>query len=409
MLLSHRIQLSPTPTQEVFLRKCVGVARATWNWALDQCQKHWADHKKHLDPIKLKLQWNQIKKVERPWVYEVPKDCNQNPFWNLKDAYSRYFKACQTKNSRKVGLPKFKKLGVHDSFSLSNDQALLEGQKLWVPKLGWVSMTETLRWQGKVVSYTISRQAHKWFVSVQVDVGEYRRPRTGHNVLGVDLGLTHLAVTSEGEVFDNPKPLKKNLKRLKRLSRVVSRRLKVESEGKKTDSSNRAKARMALANMHMRIGNIRKDALHKVTSKLIRENQTVVMEDLGVSGMLKNRRLARAISDVGWYEFRRQMGYKAIIYGTELIFADRFYPSSKLCSVCGEKQSEMPLSIREWECACGTVHDRDLNAAINLRTLGFRETLGAQELLSGSNLESSRTLVDRGASGLVFDQTKFAG
>lgn len=360
MILSHRIQLNPTEVQKAFFVRCCGTARYTWNWALAEAKKHYETTKTSVSMDALKKRWN----AEKPkWVYEVPKDCNQQPFDDLKKAYTAFFKGLKAK--RKVGHPKFKRKGEHDSFYLSNDKARIVGMHLKVPLLGMVKLTEPLRWStGKIMSYRISRQADRWFVSVAVDVGEYRRPRVGNGIVGVDLGITHLAVTSDGEFIDNPKPLKRSLRRLARLQRVHSRRMK--------GSARRGKARMAVAKLYRKISNIRKDTLHKITTRLCRENQAVAIEDLSVANMMKNRSLARAISDVGWGEFRRQLEYKSVIYGTRVFVADRFYPSSKTCSNCGSIEDSLPLSVREWLCfTCGTLHDRDLNAAKNLRALAL--------------------------------------
>lgn len=324
----------------------------------------------------LKKQWNITKPV---WVRAYPKECNQQPFADLQKAYTSFFRA--KKAGRHSGLPKFKKKGEHDAFYISNTLLRVRGEWLSVPNLGHVATAEPLRLQGKVMSYRVTRTADRWFVSVAVDVGEYRRERTANGVVGVDLGLKSLVVTSEGEVIDNIRPLGKALKKLARAQRVMARRFK--------GSNRMAKARMQVARVHARVARIRKDHLHKLTTRLCRENQTVVIEDLNVSGMKKNRSLSRSVSDAGLGELRRQLNYKAPIWGVRLMVADRWFPSSKTCSGCGHVLDELSLSVRDWNCPqCGANHDRDLNAALNLRTLGLRETTG----------EGQTTLVDRPAS-----------
>lgn len=373
MILSHRIRLEPTVKQLQFLERCAGTARYAWNWALAESRKAYAERKESTNFLALKKRWN----ADKPdWVYEVPKDCNQNPFADLSKAYASFFKGL--KQGRKVGLPRFKKKGKRDAFSVANDKTKMGPNGLWMPVLKqWIKLSEPLRFTGNVMSYRFSKQAGHWFVAVAVEA-DHTRKRIANGSVGVDLGIKSLAVTSDGEVFEAPKPLRNSLKRLAKKQRVASRR--------KLGSNRRKKANAAVASLHYRISNVRKDTLHKVTTKLCRENQTIVLEDLNVAGMLKNRKLSRAISDVGLYEFRRQIEYKSKLYGNEVVFADRFFPSSKTCSACGEINDSLTLADRVWTCmSCGIEHDRDLNAAMNLRTLGLRETPG----------ESPKTLVDK--------------
>jgi putative transposase len=221
-------------------------------------------------------------------------------------------------------------------------------------------MRETLRFSGKILSATISRTADQWFASITVDTASNHLPRAeNQGVVGVDLGVSALATLSTGEKVAGAKPHKALLSRLKRLSRSLSRKVK--------GSANRHKAKHKLARLHAKIANIRQDSLHQLTTDLTRRFHTIGIEDLNVSGMVKNRHLSRAISDMGFFEFRRQLEYKAAMRGGVVVVADRFFASSKTCSACGEKAEKLPLSIRSWECStCGASHDRDVNAAINL-------------------------------------------
>ena len=222
-------------------------------------------------------------------------------------------------------------------------------------------MRESLRFNGKIISATISRVADRWFVSITVDTPDSPHLPKAENqgTVGVDLGVSALATLSTGEKIAGPKPHKALLDRLRRLSRSLSRKQK--------GSANREKARQKLAKLHARIAAIRQDALHKLTTDLTRRFHTIVIEDLNVRGMVKNRHLARSIADMGFYEFRRQLEYKAAMRGGQVVVADRFYASSKICSACGHKVEALPLSVREWTCpACGVIHDRDVNAAKNL-------------------------------------------
>jgi putative transposase len=228
-------------------------------------------------------------------------------------------------------------------------------------------MTETLRFEGKIMSAVVSRQSDRWFVSIAVDIGDSKKKRTGNGEIGIDLGLKHALVCSDGQVFDAPKPLKENLKRLQRRSRQHS--------SKQKDSNNRKKSQRRLARLHARIQRIRRDWQHKVTTKLARENQTVCLEDLNVKGMTRNRRFSRAEADIGFAEIRRQFGYKTALYNGRTVVIDRWFPSSKKCSRCGAVKDFIALSERVFHCdRCGFEIDRDLNAAKNIRTVGLTGT-----------------------------------
>lgn len=232
---------------------------------------------------------------------------------------------------------------------------------------------ESLRFTGKILSATISRVADRWFVSIAVDTSDNPHLPKAENqgVVGVDLGVSALATLSTGEPpIPGPKPHKALLNRLRRLSRSLSRKQK--------GSRNRAKARTKLARLHARIANIRQDALHKLTTDLTRRFHTIGIEDLNVRGMVRNRHLARSIADMGFFEFRRQLEYKAAMRGGLVVVADRFFPSSKTCSACGSVQDAMPLSVRQWICPdCGAHHDRDVNAARNLAIYAVSSTVSA--------------------------------
>lgn len=356
MIIAHRIALDPTVEQSIALSRACGVARFTWNWALAEWDRQYNSGEKPT-AAKLKLQWNKIKSQQFPWVYASPKDANQQPFTNLQSAFQRFFK-------KKGGRPKFKKRGQHDSFYVSNDKFSVDGFVVRLPVIGLVRLQEKLRFAGKINAAVVSREADRWFISVQVEAPEQPKKAVDKTV-GVDLGLKTALVCSDGQTFEAPKPLKKHLRKLKRRSRQHSR--------KRKGSANRKKSQRKLARLHVRIKNIRKDWIHKVTSKLIDENQVISLEDLNVRGMVRNHCLARAISDVGWYEIRRQIEYKSKLYGREIRIIGRFEPTSKKCSNCGHTKDSIALSERVFVCdRCGLELDRDLNAAININTLGLR-------------------------------------
>lgn len=359
MILAHRIQLDPTKSQAEYFSRAAGTARFVWNWALAEWNRQYKAGEKPKG-TELKKQFNAIKYKQFPWLKEVHRDAHAQPFANLQKAFSGFF---QHKGKR----PRFKCKGVHDAFYVSNDKFSVLEKTVKLPIVGTIKLTEQLRFVGKIMGAAVSRSADRWFISIQVDVGEYTKQRAKAGVVGVDLGLKNALTLSTGEVIDSPKPLKKVLKRLRRLSRRHSR--------KRKGSSNRRKATARLAKLHWKVKCQRHDFLHKVTTRLCRENQTVVIEDLAVKNMMKNRKLSRAISDMGWHEFRRQFEYKAMIYGISLVEASRFFPSSKTCSRCGHVKEALSLSERTFTCSqCGFSIDRDLNAAKNLATLGFRES-----------------------------------
>jgi putative transposase len=262
---------------------------------------------------------------------------------------------------KKGGYPTFKKKGrTRDSFYVACDKLQVQPWYVRLPVIGSIRLSETPRFSGKILSAVVSRTADQWFISIQVDVGEtYQRTRSGNASVGIDLGITTFATLSTGEKVLGPKALTNTLKLLKKRSKQHSRKLK--------GSQNRRKATEKLAKLHARVANLRNDFLHKLSHRLCCENQAVGIEDLNVKGMLRNRRLSRALNDASFSEFRRQLTYKAELFGTEILLAARWFPSSKLCSSCGTKAPSLPLNIREWVCsACGTAHDRDINAAINL-------------------------------------------
>ena len=244
----------------------------------------------------------------------------------------------------------------------------------------------------RILSATVSERAGRWFVSVQCEVEIPEPARSGKPVCGVDLGVARMATISDGMVYKNPKALRSNLEKIKRLQRTVSRRVK--------GSANRKKAVQKLAKAHLRVNSIRKDSIHQVTNLLAKTKSVVVLEDLNVSGMIRNHHLAQAISDVGFYEFRRQLAYKGQWHGCEVILADRFFPSSKVCHVCGHKYDELTLKVREWDCPiCGTHHDRDLNAAINLESLVPTTASSAESNACGEDVRPEINQADLDEAG----------
>jgi len=370
MLIAHKIALDPNNVQATYFARAAGTARFAYNWALAEWQRQYEASRADASlpkpsQMSLRRQLNGIKAEQFPWMLEVTKNAPQMAIIQLGAAFKNFF-------AGRAKYPKFRKKSIHDRFSLTNDQFSIDGSRIRIPHLGWVRMRETLRFNGKIMSATVSRVADRWFVSITVDTPEDLQLPKAENqgAVGVDLGVSALATLSTGERVQGPKAHKELLSRLQRLSRSLSRKVK--------GSENRKKAKAKLARLHARIGNIRKDGLHQLTTDLTSRFHTIGIEDLNVRGMVKNRHLSRAVSDMGFFEFRRQLEYKAAQRGGMIVVADRWYPSSKTCSVCSHKLETLPLSVREWNCPeCGSIHDRDINAAINLKNLAVSSTVSA--------------------------------
>ena len=358
----HKIKLDPTAVQEEYFRRACGVARFAFNWALAEWKAEYEAGGKPNEAA-LRKRLNAIKAEHFPWMSEVTKVAPQNAIKNVGVAFQNFFR--RVKQGGKPGYPRFKKKGLHDSFRADNGPQNSEshavecvGKTIKLPRCGVVRMREELRFSGRTLAATVSKMADGWHVAVLVDTTDCLSGPLHRGTVGVDLGIKEFATLSTGEIIPALKPHRAAHQRLVRLSRSLSRKQK--------GSSNRAKAKTKLAKLHQRIGNVRKDALHKLTTKLATEFDTIAIEDLNVSGMLRNRHLARSIADAGFSEFRRQLEYKAVMTGAHVHVVDRFFPSSKTCHSCGTIHP-MKLSDRIMVCDCGNIMGRDLNAAMNLK------------------------------------------
>jgi putative transposase len=377
MIRSHKIALDPNNRQATAFARAAGCARFAWNFALAEWQRQYAAGEKPSEGC-LRKQLNAAKRIQYPWMLESTKNAPQQAIRNLGVAFKNFFE-------KRARYPRFKKKGIHDSFRADNGPGTFEvgEKKIRFPKIGWVRIRESLRFQGRLISATVSRRAQRWYVSVQVEVEDKPVVRKNHGTVGVDLGISHLATLSTGEHIDGPKPLKAALMRLRRLNKSLSRKHK--------GSKNRQKTKMKLARQYAKVADIRNDVLHKLTTDLVRRFDTIVIEDLNVSGMVKNRRLSRAISDMGFFEFRRQLGYKGPMFGSEILVYPRFKLSSKECSDCGYVIEKLPLSVREWDCStCGVVHDRDENAAKVLENWAASSAVTACRLGSAGSTRERR-------------------
>lgn len=367
MLLAHKIALQPNNKQRTHLAKAAGTARFAYNWALAEWRKQYDAWK--LDnslgrpsQMALRRQLNQIKHVDYPWMLEVTKNAPQMAIVQLGEAFKNFW-------AKRSKYPTFRRKGVDDRFTLTNDQFILNDSCIRIPNLGWVRMQESLRFEGKIQSATVSRKGDRWFISFNVKLDNLSHLLKAENqgATGIDVGLTTHATLSTGEKVEGPKPHKKLLNRVKKLSRSLSRKVK--------GSKNRTKAKVKLANLHRRIANIRNDAMHKLTTDVTRRFHTIGMETLNVKGMLRKRSFARATADMGLFETRRQMTYKASMRGGVVVAADQWFPSTKLCNCCGWKNEKLTLKERHWTCEeCGMFHDRDVNAAINLENYAVEHT-----------------------------------
>lgn len=370
MLIAHKIALDPNNVQATYFARASGTARFAYNWALAEWKNQYEAYKSDNSLPKpthaaLRRQLNALKRTQFPWMLKVTKNAPQMAIIQLGDAFKNFF-------AGRAKYPKFRKKGIHDRFSLTNDQFSIDGSYIRIPNLGWVKMFEELRFAGKIMSATVSRVANRWYASITVDIVDNLHLPEAENqgAVGVDLGVAALATLSTSEVIPGPRAYKSLLTRLRTFSRNVSRKIK--------GSANYRKAKAKLSALHARIANIRNDATHKLTSDLTQRFHTIGIEDLNVRGMLGNHCLARSIADMGFSEFRRQLEYKAAMRGGVVVVVDRWFPSSKTCSDCGHKLDNLPLSIRQWSCpACNSVHDRDVNAAINLKNMAVSFTVSA--------------------------------
>jgi len=371
-MLAHKIRIYPNNEQETYLKKSCGVARFAYNWALAHSIEQYKQNKDYkFSEASLRKELNSIKREEYPWMLEVSKCAPQLAIKNgLNNAFKRFFK-------KQGGYPNFKRKGIRDSFQLDNLNIKLTGKAVKLPLLKQpIKMAEELKYtNAKILSATVSRRADQWYISIQVEL-ESPKPKhttvSENQAIGVDLGITDLAVLSNGEKITGSKHTKKYAKQLRRNQQFLSRK-KGSKKGEKT-SNNYIKQRLKVSRLHKKMADSRIDELHKLSTYLTDNFGLIGLEDLNIEGMVKNHNLSKSIHDQSWGEFKRQIEYKAKITGSRIVYADRFFPSSQLCSSCGYQNKEVKnLAIRGWICPeCGAIHDRDINAAINLKNLALR-------------------------------------
>lgn len=364
MMKAFRYRLKPTKHQLGLLSQFSGSCRFAFNHGLARTIEAYTHHKKKLSYSDLCGELTLLKqRPDKLWLTGVHSQLLQQALKDLQCAFSNFLR--RLKNKENPGFPKFKKKGMKDSFRYPQG-VKTENGCVYLPKIGWVRYYDSRPREGTILQTTVKREGNYWFVSLSCEV-EHKdiplAPVAGAHAIGIDVGISHFATLSDGSVIENPRFLTKALAQLRHQQRSLSRKQK--------GSANCAKQRARVAQCHINVKNARKDFLHKLSTRIVKNHDVIAVETLHITGMLKNHTLARAISDVSWYTFFSMLEYKARWLGKHFVTIGRFFPSTKMCSFCHQRQA-MPLARRVYECSsCGLGMDRDLNASINIRAAGL--------------------------------------
>jgi len=390
MKLRHKYRIYPHPHQQLALARAFGCARVVWNDALALNQKLYEAGEKYSYSVLANLCITQAKQTEeRSWLAESSSVVLQQSIRDLDQSLRNWWASLKGKRKGiKVGPPKFKKRKGNQSIRFVGNSFWVQEKTLRLSKIGDIPIVWSRPLTSKPSSVTIIKDnAGRYFASFVVEVEPELLPESP-NKIGLDLGLESFVVTSSGEKYLPPKFLRKAHQRIRKLSRNLSR--------KKKGSNRKEVARLKLARKHCFVADSRLDFLHKLSTKIINDNQVIVLEDLNVSGMLKNHKLARSIADAGWRTLRTLLESKAVMYGRKVIVISRWFPSSQICSSCGHSDGKKELSVRSWTCSsCGAEHDRDINAAQNILAAGLAESQngrgGRHKTLSGAAANEAST------------------